>query len=116
MKIVSYGIIYGEPELGERDISIDIRHKFPNPHGNRHLRKLTGIHPEVIWEVTGGRVHHRKLKFIRTIMELVDLIGKQPRDTVYIGCTGGKHRSVVVANILARFFGVASKHRDLWRY
>lgn len=87
---------------------IDVRGWLPyNPHHNRAIRSLRGIDPVVQDEI-------RRLTpdLDAVLAELRDLVAGH-RGPVYLGCTGGHHRSVFVADYLARAFGVPAVHKDI---
>lgn len=119
--VESFGFKYGLPM--DSDMVMDVRF-LPNPHWVDELRNHTGQHPAVRDYVLGqpGAEH-----FLDTYHELLGLVvdgyrreGKRYM-TVAIGCTGGKHRSVAMAEALAerlrRGDGLAVRalHRDLGR-
>ena len=119
--VESFGFKYGLPM--DADMVMDVRF-LPNPHWVDELRRHTGQHPAVRDYVLGqpGAEH-----FLDTYHELLGLVvdgyrreGKRYM-TVAIGCTGGKHRSVAIAEALAtRLQGgdqltVRVLHRDLGR-
>ena len=101
----SFGFKRGVPS--DADFVFDVR-CLPNPHWKLELRALTGNDPEVI-EFLESQVDVASM--------LADIIGfltrwiPKHRDnnrsylTVAIGCTGGQHRSVYLANRLAEYFG-----------
>ena len=101
----SFGFKRGVPS--DADFVFDVR-CLPNPHWKLELRALTGNDPEVI-EFLESQVDVASM--------LADIIGFLTRWipkhqnnnrsylTVAIGCTGGQHRSVYLANRLAEYFG-----------
>jgi UPF0042 nucleotide-binding protein len=118
---VSPGYKYGLPM--DADTVMDVRF-LPNPHWVDELRRHTGQHPAVREYVLG---QPGAAEFLDTYHRLLDLViegyrreGKRYM-TVAIGCTGGKHRSVAMAEALAgRLQGgdqltVRVLHRDLGR-
>ena len=96
---------------------------LPNPYWDEQLRPLTGQDPRVATDVLG---RPGAQEFIDTYTNLVRIVsdgylreGKR-YVTVAVGCTGGKHRSVAIAEALtARLAegGIAASciHRDLGR-
>jgi UPF0042 nucleotide-binding protein len=120
VSLVSFGYKYGLPR--DADLVLDVRF-LPNPHWIPRLRPLPGTDAEVRSYVTGQRPYG---EFMRRLRALLDAIvpgyvaeGKAYL-TVAVGCTGGRHRSVVVADELADYFRkrghpVALDHRDLDR-
>lgn len=119
--VESFGFKYGLPM--DADMVMDVRF-LPNPHWVDDLRPHTGQHPAVRDYVLGQPGAE---KFLDTYNELLDLVidgyrreGKRYM-TVAIGCTGGKHRSVAIAEALAARLqsntglSVRALHRDLGR-
>lgn len=120
ISVVSFGYKYGLPN--DSDLVFDVRF-LPNPHFNEELRNKTGIEEEVCRFVTGGKEYQEFFKrltgFISFLLPRFIAEGKSYL-TIGIGCTGGRHRSVVVANELAKFiedkgFMVRVCHRDIER-
>jgi len=120
VSLVSFGYKYGSPR--DADLVFDIRF-LPNPHWVPELRPLTGKdEPVRAYVKTQGSYR----EFMRRLDSLLDLMvpgylaeGKSYL-TVAVGCTGGRHRSVVVVDELAKFFRerglpVSVDHRDLDR-
>ena len=98
--IMSFGFKHGVPI--EADMIFDVRF-LPNPHYVDHLRPLTGMNEEVKdyvlkWPVTGA--------FVSKLHDMIDFLLPQFRKegkthvVIGIGCTGGKHRSVTLAEEL----------------
>ncbi|OMC10454.1 RNase adapter RapZ [Mycolicibacterium fortuitum] len=119
--VESFGYKYGLPM--DADTVMDVRF-LPNPHWVDELRPHSGQHPDVRDYVLG---QPGAREFLDTYHRLLDVViagyrreGKRYM-TVAIGCTGGKHRSVAIAEALAeRLQGgdgltVHVLHRDLGR-
>jgi UPF0042 nucleotide-binding protein len=119
--VESFGFKYGLPM--DADTVMDVRF-LPNPHWIDDLRPHTGQHPAVRDYVLGQK---GAAEFLETYHRLLALIvdgyhreGKRYM-TVAIGCTGGKHRSVAIAEALAGLLEsdeqltVRVLHRDLGR-
>ncbi len=119
--VESFGFKYGLPM--DADMVMDVRF-LPNPHWVDDLRPHTGQHPAVRDYVLGQPGAE---KFLDTYHDLLGLViegyrreGKRYM-TVAIGCTGGKHRSVAIAEALAARLqtngrlSVRALHRDLGR-
>lgn len=118
--LMSFGFRYGLPR--DADLVLDVRF-LPNPHWVDSLRPLPGTDDRVRGYVKGQVVYKEFMKKERDLLALIvpAYIGEgKSYLTVAIGCTGGRHRSVVVAEELAAFFRgmnlpVAIDHRDLGR-
>ena len=119
--VESFGYKYGLPM--DADTVMDVRF-LPNPHWVDELRPHTGQHPAVRDYVLG---QPGAQEFLDTYHRLLDVVidgyrreGKRYM-TVAIGCTGGKHRSVAMAEALAGLLEggdeltVRVLHRDLGR-
>lgn len=118
VSVVSFGFRYGIPP--DADLVFDVRF-LPNPHFVPRLRPLSGKNPRVARYV---RAFPQTGQFLRRIQSLLGYLiphyiqeGKSYL-TVAIGCTGGRHRSVVLAEVIRRDLqrrGYAAKvvHRDL---
>ncbi len=116
--IQSFGYKYGMP--AEADWVLDLRF-LPNPYYLTSMRKLTGKNKKVRDYVMG---FPEAQSFIDGITAMIlRLIPHYIREGKYdlvlaLGCTGGHHRSVAVANEMARIFEAEGKqvvvmHRDL---
>jgi RNase adapter protein RapZ len=118
--VVSFGFKYGAPR--DADVVFDVRF-LPNPHWVPDLRPHPGTDPRVRDYVRGQDDY---ATFVERVKALLDVAvpgyvreGKSYL-TVAIGCTGGHHRSVVVAEELAEYFRerglpVLVVHRDVER-
>ncbi len=118
VSVVTFGYKHGIPL--DADLVFDVRF-LPNPHYVETLRALPGNSPEVRefvlrWDQT--REFQRRLHdLLGYLLPQYTAEGKTHL-TIGIGCTGGKHRSVVIGEDLARFlrgsgYGVRIKHRDV---
>jgi UPF0042 nucleotide-binding protein len=119
--VQSFGFKYGLPM--DADMVMDVRF-LPNPHWVDELRAHTGQHPAVHNYVLG---QSGATEFLATYHQLLCLVADGYRRegkrymTVAIGCTGGKHRSVAIAEALAALLepdaalSVRVLHRDLGR-
>ncbi len=117
--VVSFGFKRGSPR--EADLLLDVRF-LPNPHWVEELRGYSGMDAKVRSYVFGQPA---TAPFVEATERLLDVVvpgyvteGKRYL-TIAIGCTGGKHRSVALANEFGSYleatFGlpVEVKHRDL---
>jgi len=116
----SFGFKNGAPS--DSDFVFDVR-CLPNPHWEPNLRCLTGQDPEVIAFLQEQEDVQLMLEHIKTYLQFViPKFIKQNRYylTVSIGCTGGQHRSVFIAETLHDDFrdlldNVSIHHRELSR-
>lgn len=116
--MVSFGFKHGLPM--DADLVFDVRF-LPNPHYQEALRDLTGKEQAVRDYVLGWTMTHQFLKKVKDLLAfLVPCYIDEGKTQliIAIGCTGGKHRSVAIANILATFFAdigqnVTTLHRDI---
>ena len=119
ISLVSFGYKYGIPL--DADMVFDVRF-LPNPHYDPRMRPMTGLDEEVREFVEAGT---QAGEFYGRLMPLLDFLipayvaeGKSHL-TIAIGCTGGRHRSVTVAERLWRDLSkrddviVRVSHRDL---
>jgi UPF0042 nucleotide-binding protein len=119
LTILSFGFQNGPP--AEADLMFDVRF-LKNPHWVPTLRPLTGRDPAVAAYIRRQPTSRAALKKFSSLLHwLVPLYVQEGKSylTIAVGCTGGKHRSVYVAEALKRELsdvkGVAIKvvHRDL---
>ena len=116
--VFSFGYKHGLPV--EADLMIDVRF-LPNPFYDPEMRTLTGLDTKVSDFV----LEHPKTKeFLTAWYQLLDAVmpgyiaeGK-PQLSIAVGCTGGQHRSVAIAEATARYlerqhYHVNTSHRDL---
>jgi len=107
---LTYGFKHGTPR--EADLSFDVRF-LPNPHYESDLRELTGLDKAVDDYVNNsdgvGDFYERLIPLLDYLLPAYVREGKSHL-TIGIGCTGGRHRSVVIAEHLA---GVYSPREDL---
>ncbi|HEX6503830.1 MAG TPA: RNase adapter RapZ, partial [Terriglobales bacterium] len=114
---VSFGFRHGVPE--DADLVFDVRF-LPNPHFVPEFRPLTGRHPRVAKYI---RSFPQTKEFIKRISELLVYLlphyieeGKSYL-TISFGCTGGQHRSVMIAEDVGKHlrkagYRVKVVHRD----
>jgi RNase adapter protein RapZ len=118
VSVVSFGYKYGVPS--DSDLVFDVRF-LPNPHFVPALRRYTGKDPKVRTYI---RSFPQTAEFLRRIEGLLTyLIPHYIREgksylTISIGCTGGKHRSVMLAEDIKkalekRHFSSKVTHRDI---
>jgi len=116
--VLSFGFKYGIPY--EADLVVDVRF-LPNPYFVPELSQLDGTSGQVAafvkkWEVTGVFLK----KYLGLLDFLMPLYGKEGKSylTIAVGCTAGRHRSVVVAQEIFRHLKkevspIHLTHRDI---
>lgn len=107
--ILSFGFKYGIP--GDADLVFDVRF-LPNPYYNENLRPLTGSDKEVrdfVMNFPEADSFLDKLEDMLTFLIPNYIAEGKNQLVVAIGCTGGKHRSVTLAEAL---FERMSKYED----
>jgi UPF0042 nucleotide-binding protein len=118
--VESFGFKHGLPL--DADIVMDVRF-LPNPHWEDHLRPLTGhdaaVRDYVLDRAETAAFIGRLEDLLGTILPAYEAEGRSYL-TIAIGCTGGRHRSVAIAEELAvrlRTRGTAARttHRDITR-
>lgn len=119
ISVVSFGYKFGIPEES-MDIVMDVRF-LPNPYYKDELAELDGKHEKVIDFVLNN---DESKKFLRMFEKMLDFLipnyieeGKSYLG-IGIGCTGGKHRSVVIADVLHDYlklkgYSVKLSHKDI---
>ena len=118
--LLSFGYSYGIPT--EADIVMDVR-LLPNPFFVSELRGLTGKDAQVRDYVLRQEETTPFLqRFSEMIAYLIPLYEREGKSylTIAIGCTGGKHRSVVITEHVAEMLGqrdqrITVRHRDVER-
>lgn len=118
--VQSFGFKYGIPP--ESDLVFDVRF-LPNPYYEMSLREKNGTDPDVRGYVfQGGMADELMQHLTSTIDFLLPRYVAEGKANVIIsiGCTGGKHRSVAIAEALSehlrgRDYGVVTMHRDYQR-
>jgi RNase adapter protein RapZ len=116
---MTFGFKHGTPR--DADLTFDVRF-LPNPHYEAELREQTGLDADVIHYVDNsdgiGEFYARLTPLLDYLLPNYEQEGKAHL-TVAIGCTGGRHRSVVIAEHLAREYAargdylVEVVHRDV---
>jgi len=102
VSVVSFGFKHGIPY--NADLVFDVRF-LPNPHFVPELKDLTGNHQQVVEFMFNSQETKEILSKIEDMLEyLLPRYAKEGKSylTISVGCTGGRHRSVMVANELAR--------------
>lgn len=115
----SFGFKYGVPN--DSDYVFDVR-CLPNPYWEKNLRELSGKDPDVIEYLQSYDEVKEMIDSIESFIEKwLPLFARDNRSylSVSIGCTGGHHRSVHVAEYLSERLGgfkdthISVRHRDL---
>jgi UPF0042 nucleotide-binding protein len=118
VQLLSFGHKYGNP--GDLELLFDVRH-LPNPHFVPELRPLSGHDKRVVKYLREQpEVEETLNRFSDLLYYLLPQYKREGKSyvSVGIGCTGGRHRSVMVANALGRRlrragFDVQVVHRDV---
>ena len=118
VQVLSFGHKYGSPP--ELELLFDVRH-LPNPFFSGELRELSGHDKRVVQFLRSKPEVEETLRRFTDLLEyLLPLYRREGKSyvTVGIGCTGGRHRSVMVANALANRlrragFEAQAIHRDV---
>lgn len=120
INLISFGYRFGLPP--DADMVFDVRF-LPNPYFVKNLKKHDGNNKRVEhfvlhWDDT-KEFMERLVKMLGFLLPLYEKEGKAYL-TIAVGCTGGRHRSVVILNELARCVGkwrysVTVTHRDISR-
>lgn len=117
--VMSFGFKYGIPQ--DADLMFDVRF-LPNPYYIDTLRAKTGNDSEVQEYVMSNE---RGRTFLKKLTDMFDfllpnyILEGKTQLVVAVGCTGGKHRSVTIANALYQHvsqnesYGVRIEHRDI---
>jgi RNase adapter protein RapZ len=116
--VTSFAYKFGVP--AEADLVFDVRF-LPNPNFVPRLKRLTGNHPSVVRYMRRQPDTNTFLRKLESLLSYV--LPRYVREgksylTIAVGCTGGRHRSVMMANALgeaiaARGYTVRVRHRDL---
>ena len=113
VNLVSFGFKHGVP--GNVGLVLDVR-SIRNPHRLLSLRDLTGLHEKVRREVLRNPFTPALLSHGVLMVERCDRDGRYVL-TMGVGCYGGNHRSVAIAEELARLlrprYLVTVKHKDM---
>ncbi len=118
--VLSFGFKHGVPL--DADLVFDVRF-LPNPYYDLDLRPQTGldapVRDYVMNSADAGEYVASVVDFVRRWLKSYAETGR-PRLTVAIGCTGGQHRSVAIAEAIAETLkpehpGVGTHHRDMPR-
>lgn len=117
ISVLSFGFKHGIPK--DSDLVFDVRF-LPNPYYLDSLRNKTGQDQEVRDYVMNSDISR---EFYKKLTDMIDFLIPQYVEegkhhlVISIGCTGGRHRSVTIANLLAEEiqkngYRVVKRHRD----
>jgi UPF0042 nucleotide-binding protein len=119
LTLLTFGFKNGPPR--DADLTLDVRF-LPNPYYDKVLRPMTGMDEEVRAYVENGtqagEFYGRLLPLLEFLVPAYVTEGKSHL-TIAIGCTGGRHRSITVADRIRRDLAgredviVRVKHRDV---
>ena len=119
LTLLTFGFKNGPPR--DADLTLDVRF-LPNPHYDERLRPMTGMDEEVRAYVErgtqAGEFYGRLLPLLEFLVPAYVAEGKSHL-TIAVGCTGGRHRSITVADRIRRDLAaredviVRVKHRDV---
>jgi UPF0042 nucleotide-binding protein len=120
VEVISFGHKYGSPQAV--DLLLDVRH-LANPFFQKELRHLTGEDPAIVdFLLAEPEVTETIDRFRDLLLYLLPRYKREGKSylTIGIGCTGGRHRSVMVANSIYKAlkkkdFEATVTHRDIKR-
>ena len=117
ISVVSFGFKHGIPQ--DSDLVFDVRF-LPNPYYEEVLRNKTGDDQDVRDYVMNSDI---STKFYEKLLDMINFLVPQYIEegkhhlVISIGCTGGRHRSVTISNLISdeltkQGYRVVKKHRD----
>jgi len=120
INVMSFGFKHGIPT--DADFVLDVR-CLPNPYWIEELRDKTGLDKEVyeyVFSFSEANALLDKLKDLLDFLNPLYIKEGKSQLVIAIGCTGGNHRSVAIAEALANYFkknweNVSVNHRDIDR-
>ena len=120
VRLTSFAYKYGVPR--DAEVVLDCR-LVPNPYWVEELRPFTGVDPEIIFFLESkkevGDALEAMERYLRHYLSHAEEMNR-PHVSVYLGCTGGQHRSVYFAEklgkLLEKDYSCMVSHRDLSRY
>ncbi|MFW6134658.1 MAG: RNase adapter RapZ, partial [Elusimicrobiota bacterium] len=118
INIIAFGFKYGVPE--DIDLLIDTRF-LPNPYYVRELSDKSGKNSKVVEFIMNNKSTERFLKKYKDLLDfLIPNYVKEGKSylNIGIGCTGGRHRSIVIGDIICRHlkeknYNVFTTYRDV---
>ncbi|MCX7942180.1 MAG: RNase adapter RapZ [Dictyoglomaceae bacterium] len=115
--IYSFGFKYGIPL--DSHLIFDVRF-LPNPYYEKELRFLSGDSPKVKEYLLNRKETQEFLKYLKDLLDFLIPLYQEEGKThlnISIGCTGGRHRAVVIAELLRDYlslkYSVKVFHRDI---
>jgi UPF0042 nucleotide-binding protein len=119
VRVVSFGFKYGLPV--DADLVFDLRY-LPNPHFVPELRPHPGTDPDVsAYVLSSAEAKDLLAQLVPLLARMLPGYEREGKAylTIALGCTGGRHRSVALAEEIGRALGdgrtVVVSHRDLAR-
>lgn len=116
--VTSFG--YGHGPAPKADVVLDVRETLRNPHHDPKMRELAGLHPRVHHHVmkTPGAQQLMEDTLLQVTLRLAVRRDPDRRVDIAVGCVGGRHRSVVLAEVLQTWLesvgvGAEAIHRDV---
>ncbi|MBP0969516.1 MAG: RNase adapter RapZ [Oscillospiraceae bacterium] len=118
VRFISFGYKYGVPE--EADLMFDVR-CLPNPYYDEALRNKTGLDREVSEYVFNSDSSSVVISKVHSLLDTLLPLYREEGKTqlvISVGCTGGRHRSVAVAEELRAYvaslgYSTSVTHRDM---
>jgi UPF0042 nucleotide-binding protein len=113
VNVLSFGFKYGIPV--DSDLVLDCRF-IPNPHWIPELRPLNGLDKPVSEKVLGSEgVEDFVESYVGVVRKMIPGYFREGKKyvTIAIGCTGGKHRSVAIAEEIARQLSDSSENLEI---
>jgi UPF0042 nucleotide-binding protein len=118
VQIISFGHKFGAP--GQVELLFDVRH-LPNPYFVPELKSLPGTNRKIVkFLEKQEEVKETEKRFVDLLNYLLPLYRREGKSylTIGIGCTGGRHRSVMIADSLGKAlkkdgFEISVVHRDV---
>lgn len=118
VEVVSFGHKFGAPR--DVDLLFDVRH-LPNPYFQKELKHLVGEDPKIVdFLLKQPEVTETIDRFADLLLYLLPRYQREGKSylTIGVGCTGGRHRSVMVANSIKKILkdnnlDVSVTHRDM---
>jgi UPF0042 nucleotide-binding protein len=108
--IYSFGFKFGGPNPSDHVEVIDVRRYLSrNPYRIKGLRYLRGTDPAVAHDIESAP------GFMQSYQTLLSRVASSKAEVVCLGCTAGHHRSVYMADRIARELGIKAFHRDIRR-